>query len=161
MKNVSFTGYRPEKFPFPLIEGDADYDAFYNDLTFAIKSVIESGTNFYCGGAMGFDIIAGEIVLKLKEENPTINLNMAVPFFEQASNFTPLWRERYKNLIKNAKKVIYLEKVYTNGCYHKRNRYLVDMADCLITYYNGKSGGTKYTINYATQKGLKVINICK
>ncbi len=161
MKSVAFTGYRPKKFSFPLTPDDADYDAFYNELYNAIKSVAEENTEFYCGGAMGFDIIAGEIVLKLKETMPSINLVMVVPFFGQGQDFTPVWRNRYINLIDSSKRVIYLEKEYVNGCYFKRNRYLVDNTEGLITYYNGKSGGTKYTINYATKKNKKIINICK
>lgn len=161
MNNVAFTGYRPEKFAFPLLAGDSYYDEFYKNLYNAIKNEVKENTTFYCGGAMGFDIIAGEIVLKLKEKTPSINFVMAVPFFEQNKFFTPGWSERYKALIKQANKVVYLEEKYVNGCYHKRNRYLVDNADTIITYYNGKSGGTKYTLDLATKKGLKIINICK
>ena len=161
MKNVAFTGYRPNKFPFPINEADADYAAFIKDLKKAIKSVAKDNTTFYCGGAMGFDIIAGEIVLELKKKNPTIKLVMAVPFFEQANTFTPLWRERYRALIHFADRVVYLEQFYTAGCYQKRNRYLVDNADIIITYFNGKSGGTKQTIDYATKNKKEIINICK
>ena len=155
MNNVAFTGYRPEKFPFPINENDADYIEFYNELYNAIKSVATDNSCFYCGGAMGFDIIAGEIVLKLKEENPSINLIMVAPYFGQSNDFTPLWKNRYLNLLDKAKKIVYLEKCYVNGCYFKRNRYLVDNADTVITYYNGKPGGTKYTLNYAEKKKRK------
>lgn len=161
MRNIAFTGYRPEKFPFALDERDADYIEFYNNLYNAIKSVATKDANFYCGGAMGFDIIAGEIVLKLKQEIPSINLIMVVPFFGQGYEFTPSWNERYLNLLHGAKKAVYLEKQYVNGCYFKRNRYLVDNADTIITYYNGKAGGTKYTLNYAQKKKREIINICK
>ena len=122
MRNVAFTGYRPEKFSFPLDERDADYIEFYNNLYNSIKSVATDNTNFYCGGAIGFDIIAGEIVLKLKQENPTLNLIMVVPFFGQAKDFTPLWHERYLNLIKASNKVVYLEKQYVHGCYFKKKK---------------------------------------
>ena len=161
MNKVSFTGYRPQKLPFNLNPNDADYLEFYNNLYNAILEVATDNSNFYCGGAIGFDIIAGEIVLKIKEKNPTINLIMVVPFFEQSNDYTPSWRERYKKLISAAKEVVYVEQQYVNGCYFKRNRYLVDNSDILITYYNGQSGGTKYTVNYAEKKKRKIINICK
>ena len=32
MRNIAFTGYRPEKFPFALDERDADYIEFYNKI---------------------------------------------------------------------------------------------------------------------------------
>ena len=161
MNSVAFTGYRPEKFPFSINEKDADYIAFYNELYKTIESLATENSVFLCGGAMGFDIIAGEIVLKIKEKNPTINLIMVVPFFEQSNAYTPSWRERYKKLISGAKEVVYVEQQYVNGCYFKRNRYLVDNASTVVTYYNGKPGGTKYTVNYAEKKKRKIINICK
>jgi len=36
---------------------------------------------------------------------------------------------------------------------------MVDNSTELITYYDGKSGGTKYTVYYAKTKGLNVHNI--
>lgn len=161
MNSVAFTGYRPEKFPFSINEKDADYIAFYNELYKTIESLATENSVFLCGGAMGFDIIAGEIVLKIKEKNPTIKLFMVLPFKKQESNFTPNWKARYDYLLKKCYNAIYVENDYKTGCYFKRNRYLVDNASTVVTYYNGKPGGTKYTVNYAEKKKRKIINICK
>jgi len=37
-----------------------------------------------------------------------------------------------------------------------RNKKIVDNCDVLIAYWDGKSKGTKMTIDYATKKGKKV-----
>ena len=40
-----------------------------------------------------------------------------------------------------------------------RNKYMVDNCDFVLTWFDGKTGGTKNTIDYAIKKGRKVINI--
>ena len=44
---------------------------------------------------------------------------------------------------------------------HKRNRHLVDNSSLCIAYLTKESGGTAYTVNYARQSGLTIINIGK
>ncbi len=39
---------------------------------------------------------------------------------------------------------------------HKRNKAMVDLADGLIAFWDGKSKGTKSTIDFAKRKGIKV-----
>lgn len=36
-----------------------------------------------------------------------------------------------------------------NDCYYARNKQMVDNCDILIAFWDGESGGTKMTINYA------------
>ena len=57
--------------------------------------------------------------------------------------------------------MVTLSSRYTSGCYHTRNRYLVDRCDKLLALYNGGGkGGTAYTVQYARQrnKGIVVID---
>ena len=48
----------------------------------------------------------------------------------------------------------------SSGCYHARNRYLVDHADSVLALYNGSpTGGTAYTVKYACQRNKEIIVI--
>ena len=38
---------------------------------------------------------------------------------------------------------------------------MVDKSDCVVTWYNGRSGGTKNTLRYAENCGKKIFNIYK
>lgn len=42
---------------------------------------------------------------------------------------------------------------------HRRNRHLVDNSSACITYLTETKGGTAYTVDYATKRGLTVFNI--
>ena len=55
------------------------------------------------------------------------------------------------------KRQIYQE--YTNGCMFKRNRHPVDCSSVCISYLTKDTGGTAYTVKYATQNKVHVINI--
>lgn len=49
-----------------------------------------------------------------------------------------------------------LGKAYNVLAGLKRNEYMVKEADYIIEFWNGKSSGTKYTIEYARKLGKKI-----
>lgn len=162
-KSCCFTGYRPSKFPFPLDKSNHEYIKFENKLVDAIFSLPdEKCFTFYTGCAMGFDLIAAEIVLILKNSpylNSSIELICAVPFIEQSASFTDEWKKRYNDVIAAADEVVLISDNYFKGCYQRRNEFMVNNSDFVITWYDGKSGGTGNTLKYADQKGKRIINL--
>lgn len=159
-----FTGYRPSKFEFNLDDGDPQYVKLINRLTDAIFSLPEENCfTFYCGMAMGFDIIAGETVTMLRRfyPNARIELVAVIPFEKQADTFDEFWKERYYKLLKNSDRIIYIGKNYKKGCYAKRNFYMIDNSDIVITWYDGKVGGTLQTLDYAQKNDKKIVNLAE
>lgn len=157
-----FTGYRPQKFSFKLNRNDPQYIQFENQLLSVIFSMPQRGCyTFYSGAAMGFDLIAAELVLLLKKslKEKNVRLVCVIPFENQAKNWPHQWQRRYEKVLNEADRVVMISKEYYNGCYQSRNRYMVDHSDYIITYYDGKSGGTKSTLKYAQKSGLTIINI--
>lgn len=160
VKSVCFTGYRPEKFPFELNNGVPEFEEIKKRLYSVINDLIQNNCkSFYCGMARGFDILCGEAILDFKFLHNDLKLICVIPFEKQAQNFSQEWNVRYTNLIKNADKVIYLLKNYQAGCFHKRNRFMVDNCDYVITWYDGKHGGTESTLKYAEKKKCRIINL--
>lgn len=155
-----FTGYRPSKFPFSLAKSDRDYIDFENSLLREIFSAYSCGVKTFTSGmAMGFDIISAEAVLNLKKAKPDARLICAVPFKNQAKDFPIEWQKRYFSILGAADEVIYICEDYNRGCYFKRNKYMVDNSDIVITWFDGRTGGTANTIDYALRKGRTVINL--
>ena len=159
MGKVSFTGYRPEKLPF--CEGkDEKYLCFRKTLYKVIKRLAELGyTHFISGIAMGFDTWVAEDVLALKKEVPEVTLECAVPFPEQADKWPREDRIRRSRIIEKSDSVIITSNEYNSSAYFKRNRYMVDKSDVVVCCYDGKSGGTAYTVEYARKKAKTVIQI--
>ena len=159
-KSCCFTGYRPEKFPFKLQREDGEYIAFENRLIETVFSLPEEECfTFYSGMAMGFDIIAAEAVLLLKSRNPQVKLICALPFAEQGSGFYGPWRERHEKILHSADKVIKVSEDYFAGCYAKRNAFMVDNSDYVVTWFDGKHGRTENTLKYAAKKRRHIINL--
>ena len=80
-------------------------------------------------------------------------------------NQTRGWEEKdvsvYESIIEQADKVVYTQENYDRGCMFERNRHLVDNSSVCVAYLTEEKGGTAYTVNYANQKGVKVINIAE
>ena len=157
-----FTGYRPQKYPFPLRRGNAEFHLLEDALTDAVFSLCEENCNtFYTGMAMGFDLIAAETVLFLRKARPdlAIKLIAVLPFANQGDTFSPEWKARFDAVLRECDGKVLIEKDYSRGCYAQRNRYMVDHSDYIITWYDGQKGGTQNTLRYAEKTGRGIINL--
>lgn len=164
IEKCCFTGYRPSKLPFDITKtGSTEYIKFENEVLEEILKVCNEGVRtFYTGMAMGFDILAAELVLSLKNAYETpLKLICVLPFEAQCDTFSLEWKERYERILTQCDEKIVLQKEYNKGCYQKRNIFMVDNSDCVLTWYDGKSGGTRNTIDYALKNSRYVFNACK
>ena len=161
-KKLAFTGHRPESLPFGENENDPRSIRLREMLLTEITERVKAGYDtFYTGCARGMDIVFGTQVLLLKKTAcPNIRLIGVVPHEGQANHWTETWRERYFDLLEQADDVVTLSTRYFSGCYHARNRYMVDAADTLLAVCRkGTSGGTQYTVKYAWQKNREIVVI--
>lgn len=126
----------------------------------AVVAQIDRGIRFFgAGGALGFDTLAAQTVLKLKKEYPDIKLILVLPCLTQARGWPAEDVEEYERIKAQADKVVYTSREYAKGCMFKRNRHLVDNSSVCICYLTKKDGGTAYTVNYARERGLEIVNV--
>ena len=153
-KTACFTGHRELREPFEFI---------YNRTLKIVETLIQKGYRYFgAGGARGFDALAAEVVLELKAKYPHIHLILVLPFhkqYEHEKNWSLNEIQQHEKHKKMASKVVYTQETYSSGCYYKRNRHLVDFSSICIAYQYKSSGGTAYTTKYATEKGVKIIEI--
>lgn len=128
----------------------------------ALVTLIEEGYCFFgAGGALGFDTLAAQTVLKLKKDFPQVKLILVLPCLSQADRWKEKDKEVYENIKSKADKVVYISQEYTRGCMFKRNRHLVDGSSVCVCYLTEQTGGTAYTVDYARKNNLKVINVAE
>ncbi len=154
-----FTGHRAQKLAWGSNEADPRCVKMKENLKKEIVEAIRNGyVNFLCGLALGFDIICAEMVLSLKKEFPHIKLIGAIPCRTQASHWNHANRQRYENVVAklDAARCIY-DGYIGSQCMTERNFYMVDNSSLVIALYNGSSGGTKTTINYALSHGATIV----
>lgn len=152
LRVACFTGHRD----IP----DAEITQVPGLLEWAIRKLYERGVReFRSGGAWGFDSMAAIQVLHIKQIYPDIRLNLILPCRNQTSKWTPQMRAVYERIKSAADDVRVLYDQYTPWCMHERDRELVNGADVCIAYCAHSSGGTAYTLSYAMEQGLKIINL--
>ena len=158
-KTVAFTGHRPEGLPWS--SDDHAARAFRHHLKNTLEELIATGcVNFLSGAARGFDTIAAETVLELRELYPWVELTVVLPCDDQAEKWDEEDRPRWERLLERADHVLHLGSAYDKGCMFRRNRYLVDHASLLVAAYDGHSaGGTAMTLAYAAEKEKTVIRL--
>lgn len=159
-RTICFSGYRPEKFAFIIKKGEEAYLALENRIKRAIIQAVEDGySSFMCGMAMGFDLIVGSVVLDLKQDKnfSDILLIAVLPF--EGHGFSNPWQVIHQMVLNEASCVVTLAPHYYRQAYQDRNRFMVDRSGRLICYYNGKKGGTDFTVKYAENNGLEIVNV--
>ena len=153
-KTVCFTGHRS----LPAEE----LPEISRHLEDTLTTLIEQGYCYFgAGGALGFDTLAAQVVLRLREHYPQIRLILVLPCRNQTRGWPQDSIDIYEDIKRRADKVIYTSENYFRGCMQKRNRHLVDSSSVCICYLTKSTGGTAYTVNYARRMGLRVINLAE
>ncbi len=134
-----------------------------------VRALVKKGvTNFIAGGALGFDTVAAVTVLNMRDNEVLtdadgnavrISLTVAIPCPTQSAKWALSDRVLYNRILSSADEVVTLCESYTRDCMFIRNRYMVDKSAYCICYVTHSSGGSYYTMNYATKSGLGIINI--
>lgn len=157
MKNICFTGHRKVD--------SANSLQIKILLDSVICSLVKRGaTDFYCGGALGWDTLCANMVLYLKKRKALdIRLHLVLPCSNEAQ--TKLWsdsdKQMFYSILALADEIEYIGSDYTPDCMKKRNARLVECADCCVCYYDDsvKRSGTAQTVRMAREKGIETINI--
>ena len=153
-KTVCFTGHRE-------LPTD-DLPEISKRLEDTLVALIEQGYCYFgAGGALGFDTLAAQAVLRLRERYPQIRLILVLPCLNQTRGWPQADIDTYEEIKRCADKVTYTSEHYFQGCMQKRNRHLVDNSSVCICFLAEKTGGTFYTVNYAAYCGLTIINIAE
>lgn len=159
MYRVSFTGYRPSKMGFSG-ESDPACLRLKQRIAEEIEALCDAGaTEFHSGMALGVDTWCAEAVLQLKQSRPELRLTAIIPCRDQDSAWSAEQKKRYREILGRCDKVICISESYNDKCMFQRNRALVDICDVLVAVFDGRSGGTKYTVDYAAKQGKRTIVI--
>ena len=159
-ESCCFTGHRPGKLPWRYHEFDPRCLKLKRRIADAVELAYEQGfRHFLCGMAMGCDLYFCEAVLALRERHPDVTVEAAIPCPTQADAWPPAQRERYDRLVAACDFETMVSGQYTSTCMLRRDRYLVDHASLLIAAFDGTSGGTRYTVEYALNQGLAIVDL--
>jgi len=159
-QSCCFTGHRIEKLPWRGNEDDPRCLDLKNRIDRAVRDAFKSGvTHFICGMATGCDMYFCEAVLALRDEKPDITVEAAIPFNDQAKGWSPELRRRHSLLVESCDFFTLVQHEYSQDCFMRRNKYMVDNSRLLIAAYNGLPGGTMKTMLYAHRQGVEIVEL--
>ena len=151
-KTLFFTGHRDIY--------RAEGSEIFTLLQETVRAYIDKGYEYFiAGGALGFDTMAAECVLKIKDEGEKIKLILMLPCKNQSERWSYWEQNKYKRILRAADEIIYTSEEYTRECMFMRDRTMADASSACIAYCNKQKGGTAYTVSYAVSKGLAVVNL--
>lgn len=153
-KTVAFTGHR---------HINTDVSVLKEKLAEVVHQQYNNGYRaFITGGAMGFDLLAAEVVLELQQVFSDIQLLCATPYCGHHLYFKEEDKQRYINIADKATTNILLSAYYYKDCFLHRNDYMLAHCSLLVAYYNQSiRSGTGYTVRRANRNNTPIINLFK
>lgn len=124
-----------------------------------IQPLIQQGVIYYgVGGALGFDRMMTEYLIKLRKENKRLKIIEVLPYEGYRKKWPDEEQAKAALLDKQMDKIVYYSKEPSRGAFLGRDRHLVDGSKYLICYCTRPNSGTALTVKYAIEKGLTVYN---
>ena len=144
-----FTGHR-------IMAADFNRDTLVRGIEYMVAQGVDT---FVCGGAVGFDTLCAQEVLRAKSSHPHIKLHVYAPCNNQSDIWSYSDKEAYKSILAEADFVDMPTAPYFDGCMKIRNYKMVDASAFCICYLNNPRTGTGQTYRYAQKQGLTVFNL--
>lgn len=119
----------------------------------------EGVRTFRVGMAEGFDMAAAEAVMRLRAQHDDVRLEAVVPWPRFWERMGMCDRRRYEVILGVAAEVLYAAEEYSEGVFRRRNNLLVEGADVVVAWWNGRRSGTEYTVRRARKQHARVINL--
>ncbi len=153
--SVAFTGHRAMSYA----AGDSA-EALRLRLDATLRDLYARGARcFYSGMAEGFDLIAARAALDLQRQYSDVQLIAAVPFRGHGRSFSAVVQRDYEQILRSANRVEVLAEEYSRECFLRRDDYMVERAATVVAWFDGRAGGTAYTVARARALGREVINL--
>ena len=125
----------------------------------AIQELLQTDSEFifYTGGMGEFNSKCASAVRSAKQQYPhlMIRLALVLPYMSNRLNTEKAYY--YDEIIIPEE----LCGVHYKAAIQKRNRWMVDRADCLIAYLFRDFGGAYETVKYAKKQGKPVTNLAE
>lgn len=152
VKSCAFTGHRQIKSEHRIL--------IAKRLSDAIEYAYSLGcTEFFAGGAVGFDTLAAREVIRFRMTHPVVSLILLLPCIEQDENWSYRQKDDYEYVLRNADEIRYISDTYTSSCMRRRNQALAEQCDVMIAYLSHSRSGAGQTVRMAERLGKMIFNL--
>ena len=113
--------------------------------------IAEGATEFYLGGYGEFDMLCARIVRDAKNIYPHIRSTLVIPYIDREFNPSLYDDSVYPPL----------ESVPRKFAISRRNEWMIEYADVVVSYVIYDFGGAATTLKYATRKRKRIISLVR
>ena len=114
---------------------------------------------FGVGGAQGFDMVAAEYMLNLRDRDKNrIRIISVLPYPEYRAEWPEADFRRQEEILRRSDKVVYACPEKAEDAWRIRSRKLVDGSAYCVSYCHRLTGGTADAVRYAMSRGIPVYN---
>lgn len=137
-----------------------NHNEIEDKLKLALKDYLtkKERTYFYCGGYGAFDELCASVCRQLKKEYPNTEIVYVTPYISLSH------QEKMNYLIhsKLYDSTIYppIENVPPKYAILRRNEWMIDRADIVISYVTHNHGGAYKSLQFARKKKKDIIELC-
>lgn len=110
--------------------------------------IVSGDETFYLGGYGAFDRLAASILAEQKKRYPNIELVLILPYLNRRKDISPCDSSIYPPLESVPKKLAIV----------RRNQWMVERADVVVSYVLHSWGGAAMTLEYAKIKKKQIIS---
>ena len=110
--------------------------------------IVNGAETFYLGGYGAFDRLAASVLAEQKKRYPQIELVLILPYLNRRKDISTCDSSLYPPLESVPKKLAIV----------RRNGWMVDQADVVVSYVLHSWGGAATTLEYAKQKKKRIIS---
>ena len=152
--DIGVTGHRPDKLCNEWDGIGPCSDWVSNHLQ--AKIYLLNPERLITGMALGVDTIFARLAIF-----NNIPFTAAIPFKDQELKWAPKQKNEYHQIISHPLcTIVYVcDPGYAVWKMYKRNQWIVENCDLLISVWDGSAGGTSNCVEWATKKKTEMINI--
>ncbi len=126
----------------------------------SIEYAYLDGYRIFCsGGAIGFDTLAAREVIRFSLSHSDVRLILLLPCINQDEKWSPMQRDAYEYILKNASEIRYISDEYTPDCMKRRNKALACACELMIAYVGNSKSGSAQTMRMAEKLDKEIINL--
>ena len=131
--------------------GSINYDEIIKQKLYEILEnlILQGASEFYLGGYGNFDILASQTLKELKNKYQNINLVLVIPYLNH----------KYDMALYDVSVYPPIENTPPRFAISKRNEWMVNNSDFVVSYVEYGWGGAAKTFNFANKKHKHIINL--
>lgn len=130
---------------------------FENIKTVILKNIsLTEKTTFYCGGYGDFDHLCAEVCRALQKENVHCEIVFVTPYIISSQKPGHTDVSKYDSVLYPP-----LEKVPPRLAILRRNKWMIEQSDLVISYVLYGYGGAYTGLQYAMKKQKRIINLAE